>query len=71
MTRNAFPFLLLATVSLAAVAAEAAELKITPVDAPNAKADGVAAANAISPELSQAVVAEGSMKLENPIGVNG
>lgn len=62
---------LLASVSLLATAALAGDLAVSNLEAPNAKEDGVAVANALSPELSQAIVAEGKMKLENPSEING
>ena len=63
-------FTLAASVSLFATLAIAGDLKLTHLKADNTKADGVAAANALSPELTQALVAEGKMKLENPSGIN-
>ncbi|MFO1033006.1 MAG: hypothetical protein U1E15_02565 [Hyphomicrobiales bacterium] len=57
--------------SLFSTAAIADGLKLTPVTADNSKADGVAVANAISPELTQAIVAEGKMTLENPTDLIG
>lgn len=64
-------FALTASVSLFAAAAIADELRITDFEASNAREDGVAVSNALSPELTQAVVAAGEMKLENPSEVNG
>lgn len=64
---------LLAFVSILSFAslAAAAELSLTPVDATNAKEVGKSVANALSPELRQAIVAQGNMKLENPTELIG
>lgn len=69
--RSLSTVLCLSTVSLLSVAAMAAELRISPTDASNAKSDGVSVANALSPELRQSIVAEGRMKLENPTELIG
>lgn len=63
-------FALAASVSLFAAAAIADELKISALEASNGKEDGVAVANALSPELAQTIVAAGEMKLENPSEIN-
>ena len=39
---------------------------LTPVPSANTKTEGFAAPNILSPELTEAIVAQGSMKLENP-----
>jgi hypothetical protein len=71
MKPQALLFALLATASLLAEAASAEPLKLTNLDVGNAKMDGQSVNNAISPELSQSIIAEGRMPLENPSKING
>ncbi len=63
-------FSLLTSTALITSVALAGALKITHLDANNAKADDMAVAGAIAAELSQTIVAEGKMKLENPSASN-
>ena len=71
MKNSARLFFFAATTSLIATAALAGALKITPLEANNASADGVSVPNAIAAELKQSIVAQGSMKLENPSDLIG
>jgi hypothetical protein len=71
MTQSFHRFLLAAGVSLVATVAAAHDITITHLDADNSRAEGVSVVNTLSPELSQAIVAEGKMKLENASEVNG
>lgn len=71
MKISVFAICLATSSSLLAVAAIAGALKITDLTANNAKADGIAVVNAIAAELGQTIVAEGSMKLENPTELIG
>ena len=66
MKRHFSVFTLVITTSLMAVAAVAGSLKLSPIDNSAARADGVSVPNAVSSELTQAIVAEGRIKLENP-----
>jgi Bacterial protein of unknown function (DUF839) len=71
MNRNLHAMLLAASTSMIATAALAGNMGITNLEAKNASADGVAVPNSIAAELNQAIVAKGSMKLENPTDLIG
>ena len=58
-----------AAICALSASAQAESYKLTPLAAPTAKADNLAAATALSPELTQSSVATGAFKLENPTAV--
>jgi hypothetical protein len=70
MIRTLRIFSLLTATSLLAAAALAGDFAVPALDAGNAKADGQPVANALSPGLAQAIVAEGKMKIENGSATN-
>jgi hypothetical protein len=69
MSRTRILILSGAAICALSVSAKAESYKLTPLAAPAAKADSMAAASALSPELSQSAVAAGAFKLENPTAV--
>lgn len=69
MSRTRILILSSAAVCALSASAQTDTYKLMPLAAPIAKADNVAAATVLAPELSQSAVATGSLKLENPTSV--